>query len=140
MRISDWSSDVCSSDLGAVLPRFIRWDRPENPAFPPPRLSGKPERARPPKFLGGVEASDLEVAEAFPRSRKGRRDYTQGRRNVKHPKQPPRPPLTPWNRSHALLPARPGARPGPCPGYDPAGRPPERPAPDHSGRPYADAG
>src|SRR3546814_11833084 len=119
MRISDWSSDVCSSDLGAVLPRFIRWDRPENPAFPPPRLSGKPERARPPKSLGGVEASDLEVAEAFPRSRKGRRDYPQGRRNVKHPKQPPRPPLPPSTRSHTPPLTRPVSPPAPGPGITP---------------------
>src|SRR3546814_17054916 len=48
MRISDWSSDVCSSDLGAAsgplpcegrggLGRGVFWDQPE-PWTPPPNL------------------------------------------------------------------------------------------------------
>src|SRR3546814_1576265 len=47
MRISDWSSDVCSSDLSAPAPRALT-HRPARPRRPPGRCSPPWPAGRPP--------------------------------------------------------------------------------------------
>src|SRR3546814_5243098 len=53
MRISDWSSDVCSSDLGAGSDRDRGDDRARHVAVAPCRMEGNADRARRRKSAGG---------------------------------------------------------------------------------------
>src|SRR3546814_18775907 len=41
MRISDWSSDVCSSDLGGVFQRIRRWQDGDIRGLPARRVQGR---------------------------------------------------------------------------------------------------
>src|SRR3546814_1489804 len=51
MRISDWSSDVCSSDLSTSAPESRRHPTASRPAPPPPLWRAQPERDADPAIL-----------------------------------------------------------------------------------------
>src|SRR3546814_13684547 len=48
LRISDWSSDVCSSDLACIRPSPIAIS-PSRPSWPPPWFARRPPPSRAPK-------------------------------------------------------------------------------------------
>src|SRR3546814_5334263 len=56
MRISDWSSDVCSSDLFVAVRREARLLSPCSSICPPLRLSRKHPKLRCPSLGGGSVA------------------------------------------------------------------------------------
>src|SRR3546814_15351705 len=70
MRISDWSSDVCSSDLHTAVERLARdsgfFDQPENPRFlDTARLDIGPHRG-PAQAGEGVGHQPVALAAGFP--------------------------------------------------------------------------
>src|SRR3546814_17486932 len=59
MRISDWSSDVCSSDLPRDVPRLPAGAHLHRPWVPGPRRDRRPEHASRPRGLRAALAGDL---------------------------------------------------------------------------------
>src|SRR3546814_10760911 len=65
MRISDWSSDVCSSDLGGGAGRWLRWCRGCSPWLHRDGEAAPAELRKQAVVAGEVDRADRDEAVAF---------------------------------------------------------------------------
>src|SRR3546814_15473590 len=83
MRISDWSSDVCSSDLLCVTKGFCLWDRPRDAAIEHKPLPAKRQQRRSKRAADRNKPRQLTHGEIKPTTNDndGQRPHHIGRRS-----------------------------------------------------------